>query len=371
MKDPRYKKLAENLINYSVNLQKGERDVIQAIGVPDEIVIELIRAARKRKASPFVNITHPLIGRELLMEATQEQYEFQKKYELNQMQGVDAYIALRGGDNIFESSDVPSDRMKLASKIMRPVIDHRVKKTKWCVLRWPSPSMAQAAGKSTEAFSNFYFDVCTFDYSKFAKGSAALKKWMEKTDKVHIKGPGTDLRFSIKKIPAIPCTGEFNIPDGEVFTAPVKDSIEGTLYYNAPTVYLGTEFKDVKLTFKKGKIVEATSSNTKRLNQILDSDPGARYIGEFAIGFNPYVLNPMQDILFDEKIAGSFHFTPGQAYEQADNGNRSQVHWDMVSIQRKEWGGGEIWFDKTLIRKDGIFLPKDLQALNPKNLLKK
>jgi aminopeptidase len=144
----------------------------------------------------------------------------------------------------------------------------------------------------------------------------------------------------------------------------VKDSVEGELTFNAPSIYQGTAFDGIQLKFKRGKIVEASSNETKKLNKILDSDTGARYIGEFSLGFNPRVFQPMRDILFDEKIAGSFHFTPGQAYEEADNGNRSQVHWDMVSIQRPDYGGGEIYFDGKLIRRNGEFLPKQLRSLN-------
>jgi aminopeptidase len=199
----------------------------------------------------------------------------------------------------------------------------------------------------------------------------ALKALMEKTDRVEIKGPGTDLRFSVKRIPAIICGGDRNIPDGEVFTAPVKNSVEGHVTFNAPTIYQSTNFDGIRLEFRAGKVVEATSNQTAKLNTILDSDPGARYIGEFSLGFNPHILQPMRDILFDEKIAGSFHFTPGQAYEEADNGNRSQVHWDMVNIQRPDYGGGEIYFDGKLIRRDGEFLPKQLRALNHSGFVKR
>ncbi|PYJ43112.1 MAG: aminopeptidase, partial [Verrucomicrobia bacterium] len=238
------------------------------------------------------------------------------------------------------------------------------KKTKWVVLRWPTPSMAQLAGMSTEAFEDFFFDVCTLDYRKLQPGMRALKHFMERTDRVQIKGPDTDLRFSIKGIPAVICGGDRNIPDGEVFSCPVKDSVDGHVTFNAPSIYQGTAFDGIRLEFEGGKIVAATSNETKKLNKILDSDPGARYIGEFSLGFNPRVLQPMRDILFDEKIAGSFHFTPGQAYEEADNGNRSQVHWDLVSIQRPDYGGGEIYFDGKLLRKEGKFVPKQLQSLN-------
>jgi aminopeptidase len=285
-------------------------------------------------------------------------------HELARMKKMNAYIAMRGSHNITELADVPAEKMQLIGKKMRPVQDQRVKRTKWVVLRWPTPSMAQLAGMSTEAFEDFFFDVCTLDYRKLQPGMKALKGLMEQTDRVQIKGPDTDLNFSIKGIPAVICGGDRNIPDGEVFTAPVKDSVEGQLTFNAPSIYQGTAFDGIQLSFKRGKIVEASSNDTEKLNEILDSDTGARYIGEFSLGFNPRVFQPMRDILFDEKIAGSFHFTPGQAYEEADNGNRSQVHWDMVSIQRPDYGGGEIYFDGKLIRKNGEFLPKQLRSLN-------
>lgn len=368
MTDPRYLKLAKLLVNYSCALKKGERILLDMIDVPDEFTVELIRAVRAAGATPFVETRHTRVGREQLLGMTDKQAADVRDIEMFRMKKMQAYIAIRGADNMNENADVPSDRMKLYSKIIRPVLDYRVNKTRWCVLRWPTPSMAQAAGMSTEAFENLYFDVCTMDYPKMGKAMIPLEKRMKKADKVHIKGPGTDLTFSIKGIGAKKCEGSRNIPDGEVFSCPTLKSANGVIQFNTPTLYAGTKFDNVRLELKNGKVVNATSNNTKRLNEILDTDPGARYIGEFAIGFNPHILNPMCDILFDEKIAGSLHFTPGQAYEDCGNGNKSAIHWDMVLIQRKEWGGGEIWFDGELIRKDGIFVPKDLKPLNPENL---
>ncbi len=364
MHDPRYDKLAKLLVEYSTRLKRNENLLIEAFDVPDEMTIALVRAARKVGAVPFVQMQHNRVSRELAMEASDKQLDFASSHELARMKKMQAYIALRGSHNITELSDVPVDKMQLVAKKMRRVQDHRVKQTKWCVLRWPTPSMAQLAGMSTEKFEDFYFNVCTLDYEKLQPGMKALKALMESTDKVHIKGPATDLRFSIKGISAIICGGDRNIPDGEVFTAPVKDSVEGHVTFNAPTIYQSIAFDGIRLDFRSGKVVKATSNQTDKLNKILDSDAGARYIGEFSLGFNPYVLEPMRDILFDEKIAGSFHFTPGQAYEEADNGNRSQVHWDMVNIQRKSYGGGEIIFDGEVIRRDGEFLPKELRSLN-------
>ncbi len=365
MHDNRIDALAKQLINYSVSLKKGERILIDLFDVPESVGIALIRAARAVGADPFIQINQSRISREMMMDATATQYEFIAKNALAQMQGVQAYIAIRGAGNIYESSDVPSDKMGLVQGKMMPVLDHRVQKTKWCVLRWPNPSMAQQAGISTEAFEDFYFRVCLLDYPSLVPAMNALKKRMDAAKDVHIKGPGTDLRFSLDGIKSKICDGHFNIPDGEVYSAPVRNNVQGYITYNAPTVYRGIAFDNVRLEFKDGKIIHATANNTPAINAILDSDEGARYIGEFAIGFNREILHPMRDILFDEKIAGSFHFTPGQAYEgETDNGNKSQVHWDLVSIQRPDYGGGEIYFDGELIRKDGQFIHDDLKPLN-------
>ncbi|BBU40534.1 aminopeptidase [Aeribacillus pallidus] len=370
MKDPRIEKLAKILIHYSCQLQKGEKVLIENFGLEKELVIALIREAYKAGGQPFVSIKDHQINRALLLGGQEEQFEMMADFEANVMKEMDAYIGLRSGKNINEFADVPEEKMKLEGRTIGQKVHReiRVPKTKWVVLRYPNESMAQLAKMSTEAFEDFYFNVCTLDYEKMDKAMDALVELMNKTDKVHIKGPGTDLTFSIKDIPAIKCAGRMNIPDGEVFTAPVKNSVNGTITFNTTSPYQGFTFENVRLTFKDGKIIDASANDTKRLNSILDTDEGARYIGEFAIGVNPYILHPMQDILFDEKIAGSFHFTPGQCYDEAYNGNHSNIHWDLVVIQRPEYGGGEIYFDDVLIRKDGLFVIPELEQLNPENL---
>lgn len=368
MTDPRYAKLASLLVNYSTALQKGERVLLDLTDVPDEFSLELMRAARAAGATPIAEVRHTRINRELLLGTNEQHAGLVRDLELRRMKMMQSYIAVRGSANASENSDVPSERMALYSRITRPVINYRVSKTRWCVLRWPTPSMAQGAGLSTEAFENLYFDVCTMDYPKMARAMAPLERRMQQADRVRLKGPGTDLTFSIKGLGAKMCKGDRNIPDGEVFSCPVKRSVTGRIQFNTPTIYSGTKFENVALEFARGKIVEATANNTQRLNEILDTDPGARYTGEFSLGLNPYILNPMCDILFDEKIAGSLHLTPGQAYDECDNGNRSAVHWDLVLIQRPDWGGGQIWFDDELIREDGRFVPEELKPLNPENL---
>ncbi len=367
MRDTRLEALARNLVHYSCRLQPGERVLVENTGLARDFLTALIREIYAAGANPFVQINDPIVHRELLLQANESQLGFQAAYESMRMEGMDAYIGIRSGDNTSELADVPSDQQKLYNvHVGHPVhMQIRVPKTKWVVLRYPTSSMAQQAGMSTDAFTDFFFRVCTLDYAKLSRAMDALVDWMGTVDRVRIKGEGTDLAFSIRGIPTVKCAGELNIPDGEVFTAPVKESVNGTLTFNTPSLYEGFTFEQVQLTFKNGRIEEAASNDTDRLNEILDTDAGARYVGEFALGVNPYILAPMRDTLFDEKIAGSFHFTPGQCYDEAPNGNASAIHWDMVCIQRPEYGGGEIWFDDVLVRKNGLFVPGQLQALNP------
>jgi aminopeptidase len=370
MPDPRWDALAEILVSHSTRLVAGEAILIECFDLEDGTLPRLlVQKAARRGALPLVETKDTRISRELIRNASEDQMKLIGESELYRMSRVQAYIGLRGARNINEMADVPPERMGLFNThVYKPVhMDCRIRKTKWCVLRLPNASMAQQAGMSTEAFENFYFDVCNLDYPRLAKALRPLVERMEAAKTVQITGPETDLRFSIDGIPVVPCSGEMNIPDGEVFTSPVRDSVEGHVRFNAPTVYQGNSFDGVRLVFKAGKIVEADCSggDVKKLRKILDSDEGASYIGEWSIGCNPRILHPMRDILFDEKIAGSFHLTPGNAYDEADNGNRSKVHWDLVQIQRPEYGGGTITFDGEPIRIDGRFIPSELQALDP------
>lgn len=370
--DERIKKLAYNLVNYSCKVKEGNKVYIHHIGASTEdLARQLVKEVYAVGGIPFVHYTNVKVQREWLLNCSEEQLKLMAERDCLEMSKMDCYIGVRGTDNVAELSDVPPEKMKLYEELYSKPVHHdiRVPKTRWVVLRYPNGAMAQLADTSSEAFEDFYFKVCNLDYSKMGKAMENLVKYMEKTDKVRLVGPGTDLTFSIKDIPAIPCAGNMNIPDGEVYTAPVRESVNGTIAYNAPSLYQGVTYENIQLEFKDGKIINATSNNTDRMNQVFDTDEGARYVGEFAIGVNPYITKPMKDILFDEKIMGSFHFTPGNCYDEAPNGNHSSIHWDLVMIQTPEYGGGEIYFDDVLIRKDGRFVVPELLCLNPEELV--
>jgi len=370
MKDPRITQLAENLINNAIALKAGENILIETTDTPDELSTELIKAVAKVGGNALVHNYNSRVRREVIRSASEEQMKLSADLAMNEMKQMQAYLSIRAMNNAMENCDIDDKKMLAYRTITQDVLNYRVNNTRWCVLRWPNPSMAQGAKMSTEAFEDFYFKACLADYPKMQRAAQALVDLMNRTDKVRLVAQDTDITFSIKDIPAVPCCGNMNIPDGEVYTAPVQGSIEGVIHYNTPTLYEGKQFSNIRLVFKQGKIVEASceTGDNKSLNAIFDTDEGARYVGEFAIGFNPFVLSPMCDILFDEKIAGSIHFTPGMCYEDAPNGNKSAIHWDLVLIMRPEYGGGEIWFDDKLIRKDGLFVVDELKCLNPENL---
>lgn len=370
--DPRVTRLAEMLCSHSTSLGPDDTVLIHAFDIPNESVAEVVRVAQATGAQVVTRLESSVVRRQMLLGIEERNIETIAKCERFEMEQMTAYIALRGGDNSMEMSDVPGQTLQSWQKLygVPVVFEVRVPRTKWVVLRWPSPGMAQSAGMSTAAFEDFYFNVCTLDYAKMKRAVDPLVELMNATDMVHLKGPGTDLTFSIKEIGAVPCTGLRNIPDGECFSCPVKESVNGVVQYNTVSLYQGTEFSDVRYVVKDGRIIEATAgTNTDKLNEILDTDDGARYFGEWSLGFNPFILHPMKDTLFDEKIAGSFHLTPGNAYEgPGGNGNKSAVHWDKVVIQRPEYGGGEVWFDGKLVRKDGLFVLPELMGLNPDQL---
>lgn len=364
--------LAKGLTSYSTRLKAGEKVLIECIGLDTlELGRACVKEAYKLGALPFVSIKDTSMTRELILGNNETQMKLLGEFELARMKEMDAYIGIRGASNASELSDISSTAMENYQINFNKIVHQnvRVNDTKWVVLRYPNNAMAQLSNTSLESFEDFYYKVCCLDYAKMSRAMDALVSRLESTENVRIVSQNTDISFSIKGQNAIKCCGLRNIPDGEVYTAPIKNSVNGTISYNTPSIYQGFTYENISFTFKDGKIIKAIANDTKAINKVLDTDEGARYVGEFAMGVNPYILHPMKDTLFDEKIAGSLHFTPGQCYKICPNGNNSAIHWDLVLIQRPDYGGGEIYFDDILVRKDGLFVTPDLECLNPKNLI--
>ena len=371
MKDHRHDTLAKMLVRYSVALQPGESCLIQAVDVPVEMVESLVRAVYDAGGHPQVKLLSERLHLEMLLGATERSLQLQADVERYQMERMDAFIGIRGHENPLETAAVGDEQHALYMKQFNHPVHHQVRipKTKWVVLRYPTPTMAYQAGMASQDFESFYYRVTAeVDYGRMSKAMDRACDYIAQADEVHITGSGTDLRFSIKGMGAVKCDGHRNIPDGEIYTAPLRESVEGEITYNVPSTYQGFTYRDIRFVFREGRIVEAYAQDTRRINALLDTDSGSRYIGEFALGVNPGILYPMDETLFDEKIAGSYHFTPGAAYASCDNGNVSAIHWDLVSIQRSEMGGGEIWMDGELIRSNGLFVHDAFTDLNPDRL---
>lgn len=364
MQDPRVLEMAKILVDYSTCIKKGDRVLINASGFEAAPLVKELYTLCLKRGAEYVEygFSDPEIDRQFLNLATDEQLAHFPQHKLDFYKTLTAYIGISAGNNSMVNANSNQQAMVAYQKLTRPLVDQRVKHTKWVVTRFPTHGAAQEARMSLEEYEDYLFGACNIDWAAESEKMELLKKLMDETSSVRLLAPDTELSFSINGLNSVKCDGRFNIPDGEVFTAPVKDSVQGYITYNCPTVYQGREFNNIRLEFKDGKIIKATAGDmSEQLNKILDTDEGARYIGEFALGVNPGITTPMRNILFDEKIFGSIHFTPGQAYDEADNGNRSAIHWDMVRIMKD----GEIWFDDRLIQKNGRFVLPELAALNP------
>lgn len=366
MKDTRMGELGDIIVDYSLTLREGEVVYIENYGAPTGFMEILVDRIIEIGAVPLISEKNMMVMRRIIRESSENALEIIGNIELLKMKAADAYIGIKAPSNISEYSDIDMRMWEnYRTYWWKPVhLDERINNTKWVTLRWPTPAMAQRAGMSTEALENFYFSACTMDYSTMSRSMDDLVRLLEKTDTVEIKGPGTDIRFSIKDMGIVKADGHMNLPDGEVFTAPVVNSMNGRISFNVPTIHEGVNFDKVSCMFTEGEVTGFSTSNDDRFGEILHANEGARFVGEFALGMNPRITRPINDIIFDEKMAGSLHLALGNAYPEADNGNRCSIHWDLILNQTKSWGGGEIFFDGELIRKDGIFIGEELCPLN-------
>ena len=363
----RIKSLAKIIVNHSLKVKENDKVLITYNGVESmPLVKSIVNEVVEKKGIPDTEYINQDIDDYIKNNLNDEIIKCRVDKIKYQVENYDCFVKLCYRKSDYYGKNVNKEMNNKLMKEQEPYKEMQVNKRRWVLLNYPSIVDANKAHMSPEDFYNFSLDTMTVDYDKMYQDTLPLKELMEKTDKVRIVAPNTDITFSIKGLPAIICAGECNIPDGECFTAPVKESVNGTITYNVPSPYHGEIFEHVSLTFKDGKIIKASSNNNEKLKEIFETDEGARYIGEFSLGFNPLIKNPMGDILFDEKIAGSIHFTPGCSYDECPNGNKSNIHWDLVLIQRPEYGGGEIYFDDVLIRKDGLFVLPELENLNYK-----
>ena len=362
----RIEKLAKIITNHSIKVKEKDRVLITYQSVEAmPLVKAIVKEVLNNKGMVDTDYQDGDINNYINENLTLDEIDVKTKKLKFEVENYDCFVRICYCNSDYYDKNMNKDMKRKLMESLEPYKEIRVNERRWVLLNYPSIVDSFKAHMTPEEFYNFSLDTMTVDYDKMYEDTKPLKELMEKTDKVRITGTDTDISFSIKGIPAIICSGEFNIPDGECFTAPVKDSINGVIKYNTPSPYRGKVFHGVTLEFENGKIIKATcDEDDEELNKIFDSDEGARYVGEFSIGTNPMIKYPMGDILFDEKIIGSIHFTPGCCYDEAPNGNSSSIHWDMVLIQREDFGGGNIYFDDVLIRENGLFVIDELKHLN-------
>lgn len=356
---------AKLITNHSLSLKKGERVLIDIVGKPDEFIKVLVDYIYKAGAEPIIQYLPVSLLKSLIKGANSDQLEFLAKHQMDLLESVDAYLGIREEENSFEFEDLSEEVYQLyVNKYVKPVQMKALGLERWLLHKLPTAGMAQQAKLSTEALDQLFFDSINMNYEEFSKSVKPLADLLSVTDKVRIVSPGTDLEFSIKGIPNFICDGKFNLPDGEIFTAPIVDSVEGVITFNVPTSFLGKLYSDVKLEFSKGKLMKVSGNRKDDLVDLLSTDEGASRVGEFGIGLNPYIQQPTNHLCFDEKMAGSIHLAMGQCFYYASNGNESSIHIDFVLCQSKSLGGGELYFDGRLIRKDGMYVTSELKHLN-------
>ena len=364
--DERLINLSNTIVNYSVKVKENDRVLIQYESNKCNPLIKcLIKDIYKNKGIPFVKLIDNELSSLIMENADSKTIDEMVKMKTYEVDNFDCFIRICYTENEYEHKNITQDIRKELGTKSQKIDDIRINQRRWVLLNYPSLIDAYKAKMKYDDFYNYAIDVMNVDYKSLNEKIKPLKDLIEKTDKVRIVSPDTDITFSIKGMPAIPCCGTANIPDGELYTAPIKASVNGYITYNTPSPYHGNIFNNIRLEFKDGQIINCSSSeHEEELKDIFNTDEGARYIGEFSLGFNPMITKPMGDILYDEKIMGSLHFTPGRCYDDCNNGNISSIHWDLVLIQTEEYGGGEIYFDDVLIRKNGKFVLEELKDLN-------
>jgi len=353
MTDPRAKKAAQILVDHSAKLKKG--DYVQIITDPEakELALEVYKLALQRGAYPKIVVSLPGQSYIYYKYASKEQLSKFPEISYYEIKKTDAVIYIGAPNNTKELTNVDPKKISIRQRVCKKISDYRVNNTKWILYEYPTEALAQDAEMSLEEFTDFAYNATNVDWKKESKKQDKLKKILDKGKSVRIIGKNTDISFSIAGKKAIKCDGDHNMPDGEVFTEPVKHSINGYITYDFPAIHGGREVDGIRLEFKDGKVVKATATkNEEFLKQMLETDSGSRYVGEFGVGVNYNIKKFIKNTLFDEKIGGTIHLALGNAYQETGGENSSAIHWDMIKDLRK---GGKLYIDGKLVQENGKF----------------
>ncbi|MBW3001760.1 aminopeptidase [Candidatus Woesearchaeota archaeon] len=353
MTNKRITKIAKVLVDYSTKVQEGERVVITAPPVAQPLVLEVYKMCLQRGAHPVIRTPLPGAAYVFYKYAKDNQLMRFPKTAMFEMKNTDAYIAIRAPLNTNEFASVDPTKIAMRSKILSPISKWRLQKTKWVAFDYPTTAYAQNASMSLHDYQDFAFNAINLNWTKLRTRLQKIADAVNSSEKVHVIGPGTDLKFTVKSTRAVLGDGTNNMPGGEVFTAPDKYSVNGHITFNYPAIYRSNEVRGVQLKLKKGKVIEEdATSGLDFLKAMLNLDSGSRYVGEWGIGCNYNIKQFTKNTLFDEKIGGTVHFALGHGYKECNARIRSALHWDLVKDLRRN---GTIYLDGKLFQKNGRF----------------
>ncbi len=366
MADPRIEKLAQLIVNYSVAVRAGDKVAISSTTLAQPLLKEVYKEVLRAGGHPYVAAAVPELDEIFFKYASQKQLTHVPKPLELIMETYDVRISIIAESNTRSLANVDPSKMVLQqqarSGIMRTFMRRSAAgQLRWTVAPFPTNALAQDGDMGLLEYEDFVYQACMPDmtdpigyWKDFSRRQQAIVDWLKDKKVIHVKGPETDLSLSVEDRPFQNCDGHFNIPDGEIFTGPVEDSVEGHVYFSYPAIYGGREVDGVRLQFEKGKVVKATAvKNEEYLRKTIGTDEGASSVGEFAIGTNEGIQKFTREILFDEKIGGSFHMALGAGYPETGSRNESAIHWDMICDLRS---GGEITADGELLYKNGKFV---------------
>jgi aminopeptidase len=366
MADPRVETVAKILVDYSVAVQPEQLVRITGGNGGTPLILAVYQKVLERGAHPFLQV-QPEEAEELLYTcAGDTQLDYVPQFRKDIIEQIHASIGIWTDVNTKQLTNTDPARQSRRERALRPLSDRFLERAAKKELRWtgtlyPTQAFAQDAEMSLREFENFVYRACLIDeadpieaWKAISKEQQRVTDWLNKAREIHVVGPDTDLRLEVTGRKWINCDGHENFPDGEIFTGPIERSVNGHIRYTYPACDYGREVEDVRLQFKDGKVIKATAAkNEEFLLKMLDTDEGARYIGEFAFGTNSGIQRFTKNTLFDEKIGGTIHLALGKGYPESSSKNESAIHWDMVCDLRK---GGEVHADGTLFLKDGKIL---------------
>jgi len=354
-KDPRIEQLADILVNYSTRVKPGDHVLIRSSPLARPLIEAVYRLVVRNGGYPTLQLGFSSLSRIFFEEASEAQLDYLNPIQRFSVEQSNVMIAIDAPENSRELSGIDPVKLQRMSRTNRPIQEHVMSgKVRWVICNYPTPSLAQDADMSVEDYADFLFGATNIDWRAASARMHRIKERFDAADEVRIVGPDTDITFSIKGRPGVVADGRHNMPDGEVFYAPHEATTRGTISFELPAIYGGREVQGVRLVFQDGKVVEATAAKGEELlHKLLDTDAGARFLGEFGIGCNYGITRYTRDILFDEKIGGSIHLALGRAYPECQGTNQSAIHWDMVKDLRQ---GGRIYLDGELVQEDGRFL---------------